>query len=268
MKMAETEDQEQPLIEHLRELKRRLSIAVVSFIAAAALTYSFAEPIYQFLVQPLANLYEGQQKRLIFTSLTEPFFTYLKLAMFGGFCITFPVIASQLYAFVAPGLYSNERRVFRPFLFAAPVLFLTGAAMAYYVIFPLAWSFFIGFETMGGDGGLPIELEAKVSDYLSLTIRLIMAFGIAFQMPIVLLLLVRAGFFGQAALRTKRKYAIIGIFAFAAIITPPDVISQLGLAVPLLLLYEITVYIAGALEQEVDGDDVNEAAEEERKASQ
>ncbi len=265
--MTESEDKEQPLIEHLRELKQRLSIAVASFLLAAAITYSVAEPVYQFLLQPLADLYEGQDKRLIFTSLTEPFFTYLKLAMFGGFCLAFPVIATQLYAFVAPGLYSNERRVFRPFLIASPLLFFAGAAMAYYVIFPLAWSFFIGFESVGGEGDLPIELEAKVSDYLGLTIRLIMAFGIAFQLPIVLLLLVRAGFFGQAALREKRKYAIIGMFAFAAVITPPDVISQVGLAVPLLLLYEITVYMAGALEQEVDGDEVNEKADEGEEAS-
>jgi sec-independent protein translocase protein TatC len=178
---------------------------------------------------------------MIYTDLTEAFFTYLKVAFWAGFCISFPIVLSQIWMFVAPGLYKNERKAFLPYLIATPILFIIGAALVYFLVIPLAWKFFLSFEVPGGHDQLPIELQAKVSEYLSLIMTLIFAFGICFQLPVVLTLLARAGLIDSAFLKGKRKYAIVFVFILAAVLTPPDVISQFALAVPTLLLYEASI---------------------------
>ncbi len=240
----EAELERQPLIEHLVELRRRLVICIVAFVAATCLCYGFSESIYAFLVQPLADAFtNSEHRRLIYTGLTEAFVSYIRLSMFAGFFLAFPVIAAQLYHFLAPGLYKKERRTLIPYLVAAPVLFCTGAAFVYYAIFPAAWQFFLGFETPAGQGGLPIQLEAKVADYLSLVMHLIIAFGLSFQLPVVLVLLVRSGWLPVERLKSGRRYAIVIIVAVAAVITPPDVFSQIALSVPLYLLYEISILL-------------------------
>lgn len=238
----EVESQKMPLIEHLIELRQRLLWSIVALVVAFAGCYLVAEYIYAFLVQPLADLLEGEEgRRMIYTGLHEAFFTYLKVAFFAGFCLAFPIIAGQLWAFVAPGLYRNEKRAFLPFLVATPVLFILGAALVYYLIFPLAWRFFLSFESPGGPGMLPIQLEAKVNEYLSLVMKLILAFGLSFQLPVLLMLMARVGMVTSAGLAAKRKYAIVITFLVAAFLTPPDIISQIGLGVPILLLYELSI---------------------------
>ena len=244
--MNDSEFVSQPLIEHLIELKKRVIIIMGTLFVASCICYGFAEQIYAFLVQPLADAFgDPEARRLIFTSLTEAFFTYLRLAVFAGFFVSFPIIAAQFYYFLAPGLYRKERSAFLPYLVAAPVLFLAGASFVYYLVFPAAWRFFLGFETSGLDGGLPIQLEAKVADYLSLSMHLIIAFGLAFQLPLILVLLVKAGMVQLETLRRGRRYAIVIIVAVAAIITPPDVFSQIALSVPLYLLYEVSILLCG-----------------------
>jgi len=231
-----------PLIEHLIELRQRLLWSVVALVVAFAGTYFVAEHIYAFLMQPLADVMQGQTgRRMIFTGLHEAFFTYLKVAFFAAFCLAFPIIAGQLWAFIAPGLYRHEKRAFLPFLIATPVLFTLGAALVYYLIFPLAWRFFLSFESPGGPGTLPIQLEAKVNEYLSLVMKLIFAFGLSFQLPVLLVLMARVGLVTSAGLAAKRKYAIVITFLVAAFLTPPDLISQIGLGLPILLLYEISI---------------------------
>lgn len=239
-----------PLLDHLIELRKRLLWSLVALTIMFVFCYLIAEDIYAFLVQPLSDLVEGQQgRRLIFTALHEAFFTYLKVALFGAFVLAFPIIAGQLWAFIAPGLYKHERRAFLPFLLATPVLFLTGASLVYYLIFPLAWRFFLSFEAPGGEGMLPIQLEAKVNEYLSLVMKLIFAFGLSFQLPVALMLMARAGLVTSDGLKAKRKYAIVITFAVAALLTPPDVISQIGLGLPILLLYEISIIGARIVEK-------------------
>ncbi|MFW0777212.1 MAG: twin-arginine translocase subunit TatC [Rickettsiales bacterium] len=250
--MSDSEFASQPLIEHFIELKKRVMIIIASLFVASCICYGFAEQIYAFLVQPLADAFgDPEARRLIFTSLTEAFFTYLRLAVFAGFFLAFPIIAAQFYYFLAPGLYKNERSAFAPYLVAAPVLFLSGAAFVYYLVFPAAWRFFLGFETTALDGGLPIQLEAKVADYLSLSMHLIIAFGLSFQLPLVLILLVKAGLMQLETLKRGRRYAIVIIVAVAAIITPPDVFSQIALSVPLYLLYEISILLCSSKKKEV-----------------
>ena len=248
------DDKPMPLLDHLIELRRRLLWSMVAFFACFAVCYHFSTAIYSFLAQPLADILvhkTGQNRRLIFTALYEAFFTYLKVAFFGAAFVSFPVVASQVYLFVAPGLYRSEKRAFLPFLLATPVLFFLGAALAYYFVFPAAWTFFLSFESPDGGGGLPVQLEAKVSEYLGLVMKLIFAFGVAFQLPVLLTLLAKVGIISSRGLKKYRRYAYVGMFVVAAIITPPDVITQTGLAIPLIILYEVSILTARWVEPKV-----------------
>lgn len=245
-------DPQKSMIEHVRELRNRVMVAAIALLVGFAVAYSFVDDIYQFLTQPLLDAYpEGEARRMIYTGLTEAFFTYIKLSFFVGLIIVFPVLAWQLYIFLAPGLYKNEKTFLLPFLMLSPALFIAGIAVAYYGIFPLAWQFFLSFEMPASSSGqaLPIMLEARVSEYLSLVIQIMLAFGLAFQLPVVIMLLVFAGLVESGSLKRSRKYAVIGMFALAAIVTPPDVISQIGLALPLLLLYEAAIFAAQLIEK-------------------
>ena len=235
-------DTPQPLLSHLLELRQRLIYASIGFFGAFLLCYAYAEEIFQFLVHPLADLLQEKgARRLIYTGLTEAFLTYIKVAAFAAAFLSFPVMASQLWMFIAPGLYRKERKVFIPLLMATPVLFLIGAAFAYYVIFPLAYTFFLSFETPGSTGQLPIQLEAKVNEYLSFVMRLIFAFGISFELPVLLTLLANVGMVSSQGLIIKWRFAVVGIFIIAAVITPPDILSMVGLAIPLIILYGISI---------------------------
>jgi sec-independent protein translocase protein TatC len=245
-------DTPMPLLAHLVELRRRLMWSIAALFVAFLVCYHFSTDIYSFLARPLADILEsrpGADRRLIYTALTEAFFTYLKVAFFGAAFIAFPVIASQIYLFVAPGLYRSEKRAFLPFLLATPVLFVMGASLAYYVIFPMAWRFFLSFETPTGGGGLPIELQAKVGEYLDLVMKLIFAFGIAFQLPVLLTLLSKVGIISSRGLKKQRRYAYVGMFVIAAILAPPDVITQCGLALPLIALYEVSIFCSKLVEK-------------------
>src|SRR3990172_7339931 len=247
---ADHESPQMPLIAHLLELRCRLIYSFAAFVLASLLCYQFARDIYAFLVKPLAEVLQGENRRLIYTGLTEAFFTYLKLALFAGGFLSFPVIAAQIWIFVAPGLYKNEKKAFLPFLVATPVLFVMGAAFVYHFVIPLAWKFFAGFESLAlQNSGLPIQLEARVGEYLSLVMTLIFAFGVCFQMPVLLTLLARVGLVSAEYLAEKRRYAIVGIFVIAAVLTPPDILSQIMLALPLLLLYEISVFLVKLTEK-------------------
>jgi sec-independent protein translocase protein TatC len=249
--MDEVEQNKMPLLDHLVELRTRLMWAVASFVVCFVVCYYFSSEIFAFLVRPLASVWDGQNGRhMIFTGVTEAFFTYVKLSIWGGLCLAFPVISTQVWMFVAPGLYKNERHAFLPFILATPILFIMGAALAYYGIFPLVFKFFTSFETPGGNGTLPIELDPKVDQYLDLVTKLTFAFGLSFELPVLLTLLARVGLMSSSALRSKRRYAIVGLFIFAAIVTPPDVISMCSLAGPLILLYEVSILSVRMVERD------------------
>jgi sec-independent protein translocase protein TatC len=230
-----------PLIEHLIELRRRLIWALLAVFVAFLVCFWFAKPIYNLLLWPY-RLAAGTDApiEMIYTAPQEFFFTQVKLALFGAVFIAFPVIASQIYMFVAPGLYRNERQAFLPFLIATPVLFLLGAALVYFVAMPLAMKFFLSMQQTDGD--VQIHLTAKVSEYLSLIMALILGFGICFQLPVLLTLLARAGMITSAGLKHYRRHAIFAVFVVAAVLTPPDPISQIALAVPTIILYELSIY--------------------------
>lgn len=259
MTSPKTELPKQPLLEHLQELKKRLIYCLFAFFICTGISYYFAREIYAFLVQPLADAFpDDSNRRMIYTGLAEAFLTYLKLAVFAGFFASFPVIASQLYLFLAPGLYKNERKALIPYLVAAPTLFIAGASFVYYLIFPAAWKFFLGFESAGGVGSLPIQLEAKVSDYLDIVMHLMIAFGLSFQLPVILVLLVRSGIMELETLKKGRRYAIVIIVTVAAFITPPDIFSQIALSVPLYFLYELSIFICRNVEKKTEVDDIEE----------
>jgi sec-independent protein translocase protein TatC len=240
-----TKDPKITLTAHLIELRARLIICVLTILIFFGISYYFAENIYNFLTSPLAEIYQNHEgKRMIYTSLTEAFTTYIKLSFLSSLFFSFPIIATQFYLFIAPGLYKSEKKTTLLALISSPLLFLMGAALAYYMIFPLSFKFFLSFEVFHNGNNLPIELEAKISEYLDLVIQLIFAFGIAFQLPILLIFLVKIGMLTTESLRAKRKYWIVAFFAIAAVCTPPDVLSQISLAVPLVLLYEISIIIS------------------------
>ena len=244
-------DKPMPLLEHLMELRRRLMYAFGAFMAAFGLCYYFSGDIYYFLAEPLARVLEGQgthAPHLIYTQLYEVFFTKIKVAMFGAAFSAFPIIGSQLWLFIAPGLYRSEKRALAPFLVASPVLFLMGGALAYYIVFPFAWQFFASFQSNTGGGGVPIELLPRVSEYLDLVMKLIFAFGLTFQLPVLLTLLAKVGIVTSKGLKRFRRYAYVGMFVVAAILAPPDVFTQVSLAVPLIGLYEISVLMARLVE--------------------
>ena len=251
-----TDTQEGSFVSHLTELRKRLIHSLIFIFIIFVIGYIFAENIYNFLVEPYANAVknDGLNRRLIFTALHETFITYLKLAFFAAMFLGSPMILVQIWKFVAPGLYNNERKALLPYLIATPILFFLGGMLIYYLVMPLAINFFLSFETLGNANSLPIQLEAKVNEYLSLIMRLIFAFGLSFQLPVLLNLLARVGIIDSGYLKKRRKYFIVIIFAAAAILTPPDPITQIGLAIPLLILYELSILSVKIIEKKREKD--------------
>ena len=238
-------------VSHLAELRQRLIHSFIFLIIFFVICYFFSEYIYGFLVDPFAQAVkdDNSNRRLIFTALQETFLTYLKVSFFTAFFVTCPYILMQIWKFVAPGLYKHEKKAIMPYLILTPILFFLGGMLVYYLIMPLAMKFFLSFESTGASTNLPIQLEAKVNEYLSLVMKLIFAFGISFQLPVVLSLLARIGVVDSDFLRTRRKYVVVIIFAAAAILTPPDPITQIGLAIPLLILYELSIFSVNLIEK-------------------
>ena len=249
--MSDDKVNQSSFVEHLTELRSRLIKSFVYLFIFFIVCYVFAESIYSFLVQPYAEAVKDDQvnRRLIFTALQETFITYIKVAFFTAIFVTSPIILIQIWKFIAPGLYKNEKRALLPYLIATPTLFLLGGMLVYYLVMPLAIKFFLSFETSAQINSLPIQLEAKVNEYLSLIMRLIFAFGISFQLPVLLSLLARVGFVDSQYLKERRKYVIVIIFAVAAILTPPDPITQIGLGIPLLILYELSILSVKLIEK-------------------
>jgi len=249
-KMIKTES-EGGFVSHLTELRKRLIHSFIFLLIFFIGCYFFSEDLYGFLVEPYAKAVKesGLERRLIFTALQETFLTYIKVAFFTAFFVTCPFILVQIWKFIAPGLYKHEKIAIIPYLILTPILFFLGGILVYYLIMPLAIKFFLSFESAGISTGLPIQLEAKVNEYLSLVMKLIFAFGISFQLPIVLSLLARVGLIDSKFLKTRRKYVVVMIFAAAAILTPPDPITQIGLAIPLLILYELSIFSVNIIEK-------------------
>jgi sec-independent protein translocase protein TatC len=236
---------------HFIELRSRLIKSIIFILVIFIISYTFADHIYNFLVEPYANAVKDDKtsRRLIFTALHETFITYLKVAFFAAIFLGSPILLIQIYKFIAPGLYKNEKKAILPYLISTPLLFLLGGLLVYYLVMPLAIKFFLSFETTGSSTTLPIQLEAKVNEYLSLIMRLIFAFGISFQLPVLLSLLARVGFIDSHYLRKRRKYVVVIIFALAALLTPPDPITQIGLGIPLLILYELSILSVSLIEK-------------------
>ncbi len=251
----EIEQSAAPLLEHLIELRRRLIWAILAFFVAFVICFAFAKHLFNMLVVPYqwAIDWAGMDRskaELIYTAPQEFFFTQVKVAMFGGLVLAFPIIAAQIYKFVAPGLYKHERMAFLPFLIASPILFLIGGALVYFFFTPMVMWFFLAMQQSGGNGEVQISLLPKVSEYLSLIMTLIFAFGLVFQLPVVTSLMARVGLITSAGLKDKRKYAIVIAFVVAAVLTPPDPASQIGLAIPTILLYEISIILARMIEKQ------------------
>ncbi len=238
------DENEGGFVSHLAELRKRLINSFIFLAIFFIVCYFFAEYLYGFLVEPYAKAVknDGSDRRLIFTALQETFLTYLKVSFFTAFFVTCPFILMQIWKFIAPGLYKHEKIAILPYLILTPILFFLGGMLVYYLIMPLAIKFFLSFESTGLSTTLPIQLEAKVNEYLSLVMKLIFAFGISFQLPVVLSLLARIGLVDSEFLKKRRKYVVVMIFAAAAILTPPDPITQIGLAIPLLILYELSIF--------------------------
>lgn len=254
----EIDDSAAPLIEHLAELRTRILYALAAFLAAMVVCYAFWQPVFNFLTQPICHALtaRGQQCGLYLIKLQEGFFVAINISFLGGFALSFPVIGYQLWRFVAPGLYKSEKRAFLPFLVASPVMFIAGAAFAYYVILPMAFSFFLGFQQgpMAPDGGATNQMAAigfqgSVEEYLSLTMKFVIAFGICFQLPVLLTLMGKAGLVSAAGLSSVRKYAVVVILIVAAIVTPPDVVSQVILFAVVYGLYEISIQLVARIER-------------------
>jgi len=246
-------DKEGGFISHITELRSRLIHSFIFLFVFFIFCYFFAEYLYGFLVEPYAQAVKNDsiQRRLIFTALQETFLTYLRVAFFASFFVTSPFILIQIWKFIAPGLYDHEKIAIMPYLVITPILFFLGGALVYYLIMPLAIKFFLSFESSGIITNLPIQLEAKVNEYLSLIMKLIFAFGLSFQLPVVLSLLARIGFVDSKYLKERRKYFIVIIFAAAAILTPPDPVTQIGLAIPLLILYELSIFSVKIIEKKI-----------------
>ncbi len=236
---------------HFVELRSRLLNSLIFIFIVFIISYIFSEQIYNFLVEPYSKAVKDDQisRRLIFTALHETFVTYIKVAFFSAIFLGSPVLLIQIYKFIAPGLYKNEKSAILPYLISTPILFLLGGLLVYYLVMPLAIKFFLSFETLGSNSTLPIQLEAKVNEYLSLIMRLIFAFGVSFQLPILLNLLAKVGVVNSDYLKKRRRYVVVIIFALAAILTPPDPITQVGLAIPLLLLYELSIFTVRYIEK-------------------
>ena len=246
---------------HFIELRSRLIKSIVFILIVFVISYTFADHIYSFLVKPYAEAVKDDpiSRRLIFTALHETFITYLKVAFFAAIFLGCPVLLMQIYKFIAPGLYKNEKKALLPYLISTPILFLLGGILVYYLVMPLAIKFFLSFESMGSSTSLPIQLEAKVNEYLSLIMRLIFAFGVSFQLPILLNLLARVGIVNSQYLKRTRRYVIVIIFSVAAILTPPDPITQVGLAIPLLMLYELSIITVRFTEKKNKKENIEDA---------
>ncbi len=266
----EVEASRAPLMEHLVELRARLIWSLLAVLLGFAVCFAFAVPIYDALLRPFSTAAalvsdssgETVVPQLIFTGPMEFFFVKVKMALFGGVILTFPVIAFQIYRFVAPGLYRNERGAFLPFMLASPALFALGASFVYFVMMPMVMRFALMQEQAPDVDTIAIQLLARVSEYLSLITTLILAFGFSFQLPVILSLMGRVGLVSAAALRKGRKFAIVGILAFAAFFTPPDVISQILLGIPVLLLYEISIWSVALIERKRDAEDASAASDD------
>jgi sec-independent protein translocase protein TatC len=267
----EIEKSSAPLMEHLIELRRRLIWSIGGFFVAFLVCFFFAKNLFNLLVIPFkwATHWAGMDPHkveLIYTAPQEFFFTQIKLAAFGGMVIAFPLIATQIYKFIAPGLYKNERNAFLPFLIASPILFLLGASLVYFFFTPMVMWFFLAMQQVGTDDQVQISLLPKVSEYLGLIMTLIFSFGLVFQLPVVTSLMTRVGMLSSAALADKRKWAIVIAFVVAAVLTPPDPMSQIGLALPTIILYEVSIWLARMIEKSREAErlakEAKEAAEE------
>lgn len=245
-----TGDKKMPLLDHLVELRQRLIYSAVGLVVAFFACFYVSLDIFNFLVQPLADVWkDNPDGKMIFTALHEFFFTKIKVAAFAALFVTFPLIAGQLYMFVAPGLYKDEKRAFLPFLVVTPILFFAGGAFVYYFVMPVAWQFFIDQGVEAGEGRMAIEAVPRVGEYLSLVMRLIFAFGISFELPVVISLMAKAGMVSSKGLKEKRRYAVVLAFVAAAVLTPPDPLSQIGLALPIIVLYEISIICTRLIEK-------------------